>query len=1281
MSTTKFDAFMNRYPITRTISMGLEPIGKTMDNIRAERIIETDKELAQAAETVKVICDRAYKHAIDRGLVMARGLGDTKLPNIMQFAELYYAAADTGKDEEEKIKVYLEKAVKSGDSITIKTDEMPKLMTRADALSAYCEAMRGYIVLNIQMANEDIKGMTKPGELLNTYAPKYTETDADIAALERVKKLTTLFTRYCKNRELLFSDKEKQGAVAYRAIDENLPIFLNNALSMITIYNELPDDQLDELERTVCARAGLTLYDLGSIASYGKFLTQGGIDAYNMILGGYTVDQNQKVRGLNEYIYQYNQIHDQKGEKRLPKLKKLDKQMLTDSDGFSFRYAKFNTDRECARAIMAMHKDILENAGKAKDILEKVKAGACDTDAVYISAKNIGTLSSELLGDRNALNDAMETAYNIKNQRDILPERRLNAFDEKRRKYFKKTKVFSIATLNEAMKYVESNPTGTALPTHIGHKLESALLEVKAAYSRVQPILEAMSKINDSALQNKAHDKFVLKEYMDAANDYLRAAKAYVCRDKKVTKDMTFYVDYEELLDVLGSVQTCYNMTRNYATKKPYSADKLALTFSQPRLLGGWDDNKTYDNRGLIFKKGEDVFLGIVTENSKFSRIMKVLNAPAQEGEPVYRMMHYHAVSNAFQQVPHVFFSKNWTNTHPTPDNIARIKRDKTFMVGNENSSAEDLHAMIDFYKDCIAQYGGWDYFHFEFRPTEEYHSIAEFFADIDKASYVTWFDAVSEASVNELVDNGDIYLFRIRNRDLDGKAKGIPDAYTVMFRQMFSDENMETGAIRIKGGAQFFYREASIRPENRIIHRKGEVVANKNPNAYHDKHTMQFDIIKDRRFTEPKFMITIPLQLNPLCPAPSRSTGFYHNISVQQAIRECEKNYIIGISRGIRHLIYATVITEDGEIVEQRSLNIVDSGSAKLPNTTNYGEMLQERSVTREQERKSWDEISNISNLKKGYLSQAVRVVTDLMQKYDAILVMEDLNEEFKNKSVALESNVFRQFERALLTKLSFLYDKKKRPEEVGGLLNAYQLTCETEPHYQSGFVFFVSPYMTAAIDPKTGFVNHFTGDHALRYRNIATAKAFFGKFDDIRYNAEKNYFEFDLHYSNFGIDKDSRDAWTVVTDGTRYKSYRDEKGIWHDSSVDPTSMLIKLFADYDLDYLNGNIMEQIQTYTARDFFERLYECLALTLKLRNSKANTTIDFISSPVLGDDGVRFVSDETDTAMPCCASANCAYNVARKGAMLVKNIKSAGSGEKVRTTVRNAEWLEFAQKGS
>ena len=104
------------------------------------------------------------------------------------------------------------------------------------------------------------------------------------------------------------------------------------------------------------------------------------------------------------------------------------------------------------------------------------------------------------------------------------------------------------------------------------------------------------------------------------------------------------------------------------------------------------------------------------------------------------------------------------------------------------------------------------------------------------------------------------------------------------------------------------------------------------------------------------KFFIYLPVTLN------YKASGKESlNMVAQRYIAQQNNMNVIGIDRGERNLIYLSVINRQGEIIEQKSFNVV--------NTYNYKEKLKEREQSRNEARKNWKEIGQIKDLKEGYL------------------------------------------------------------------------------------------------------------------------------------------------------------------------------------------------------------------------------------------------------------------------------------------------------------------------
>lgn len=450
----------------------------------------------------------------------------------------------------------------------------------------------------------------------------------------------------------------------------------------------------------------------------------------------------------------------------------------------------------------------------------------------------------------------------------------------------------------------------------------------------------------------------------------------------------------------------------------------------------------------------------------------------------------------------------------------------------------------------------------------------------------------------------------------------------------------------------------------------------NKNKDNNKKESLFEYDLIKDRRYTVDKFMFHVPITMN------FKSSGSENiNQDVKAYLCHADDMHIIGIDRGERHLLYLVVIDLQGNIKEQFSLNEIVNDYNGNTYHTNYHDLLDVREDERLKARQSWQTIENIKELKEGYLSQVIHKITQLMVKYHAIVVLEDLNMGFMRGRQKVEKQVYQKFEKMLIEKLNYLVDKKADASVSGGLLNAYQLTSKFDSFQklgkQSGFLFYIPAWNTSKIDPVTGFVNLLD----TRYQNVEKAKSFFSKFDAIRYNKDKEWFEFNLDYDKFGKKAEgTRTKWTLCTRGMRIDTFRNKEknSQWDNQEVDLTAEMKSLLEHYYID-IHGNLKDAISAQTDKAFFTGLLHILKLTLQMRNSITGTETDYLVSPVADENGIFYDSRSCGNQLPENADANGAYNIARKGLMLIEQIKNAEDLNNVKFDISNKAWLNFAQQ--
>lgn len=362
-------------------------------------------------------------------------------------------------------------------------------------------------------------------------------------------------------------------------------------------------------------------------------------------------------------------------------------------------------------------------------------------------------------------------------------------------------------------------------------------------------------------------------------------------------------------------------------------------------------------------------------------------------------------------------------------------------------------------------------------------------------------------------------------------------------------------------------------------------------------------------------------------------------------------------------------------------TLNDIENRYKGNTYATNYKNLLAEREGNRLEARKNWKKIENIKDIKQGYLSQVVHIISKMMVEYDAIVVLEDLNMGFMRGRQKIERSVYEQFEKMLIDKLNYYVDKQAEANEAGGLLHALQLTSKFESFKklgkQSGCLFYIPAWNTSKIDPVTGFVNLFD----TRYTNADQARKFFSQFDSIRYNAAKDWFEFAFDYNHFTTKAEgARTKWTLCTYGTRIRTFRNSKKLnqWDNEEIILTDEFKKAFTNAGIDF-HGNLKEAICSLQDKKYLEPLMHLMKLLLQMRNSITNSEVDYLLSPVADENGNFYDSRICAASLPKDADANGAYNIARKGLWAIQQIQETSVGERPNLAIKNKEWLNFAQQ--
>ena len=1062
---------------------------------------------------------------------------------------------------------------------------------------------------------KDMKDLAPKGLIDGATSGKYyvQEMEENVDLFHTFNKFATYFTNYQTARENMYSE-DGSTAIAHRVVNEIFPQFVSN----IKLFNNLPEEVVEQIKAdTGILRGEYSLDEIINIGFFNKVLSQKGIDFYNSIVGGITSsDGLTKHKGINESC----NICYQKGllsKKAVFKL--LYKQILSDRETLSFVSEMFESDEELNKALKAysvvLNEVLTSNRGEIETIFKKENV---EIDKIYIDKKMVSFLSMI----------AYENDWRaIKNN---LVNNKVKEKDE-----------YTLLELQECC--------------------EVDLLE--KAYNNVVNLTSEILDAEKLLRFNSKISSYVeIKNYMDAVQRLEKALKIFSSSEEN-EKDSLFYGVFDAVYKVLRENISLYNMIRNYATKAPYSTEKYKLNFNSPTLLDGWDKNKEASCLGTILKKDGKYYLGIMNASDK-----PKIKESKDKSDASYEKMVYKYLPGPNKMLPKVFFSAKGLSTFGASDYILNNYNEKKHIKSEKNFDLNYCYDLIDFFKEKINEHPDWSKFGFKFSNTKEYENISDFYNEISKQAYQVSFSYVEERDVREAVKDGKLFLFQIYNKDFSEQSTGTPNLHTIYWKELFTEENLKMPIFKLNGKAEIFYRPASV--ENPFVHKKNSILIrkkdnqgksvedgiykaavldaengmslteleNKYPNLLFRK--APHDIVKDKRYTQEKFAFHVPITMNNGVDEKYKK----FNESVLRHIEGRDDFYIIGIDRGERNLIYISCIDQKGNIVYQKSFNSVSE--------TDYHKKLDSLEKMRLDERRSWEAVTKIRDVKSGCLSQVVHEIVKLMIKYPSIIVMEDLNFGFKRGRIHIEKQVYQNFEKALIDKLNYCTLKNAPSDKEGGVRHAYQLTAKFDSFErlgkQSGFIFYVPARNTSKIDYYTGFVNLFTSAQ-LKYESVNKSREFFKLFDNICYDS-LDCFRFDFKYSSFDLkQRDYKDEWSIYTAGENRIAHTKVDGYDTTKEVNVTEEMKQLFKEYGIDY-KSNLQEQIIAIEDKLFFKTLLWLFSVTVQLRYENAEN--DFILSPVQKD-GKFFDTRKAKENEPKDGDANGAYHIAIKGLQLVK----------------------------
>lgn len=1321
---SSFEDFTNLYSLSKTLRFELVPVGNTFKMLEEEDVIKRDETRKKMYEKTKPYIDRLHRDFVQASLK------DFKFRDLSGYetALKTYLTDKNKKKDFEKVKKDLYKEVVQAFNDTAEIWATTKFqgLKKKNIEFLFEKKVFKSVLLPLYGLDKDgnyIKGTTEIIRMKDKNSGEIVD-EKEISIFEGWEGFIGYFKKFFETRRNFYKSDGTSTAIATRIVDNLKRCFENKWL-----VEEYPDELLKNFDLEKIAFI-TDVENFGSFSIQGKKGENGklgfGIDGYNEIIGEIRKEVN---------------LYNQKNKTKIKHLKTLDKQILSPKEKF---ISEIETDEELKTELINLLKTGKETIKILNDLFTEFVRdnNKFDLNNIYFSAHGFDVVSSKWTTDKDSWQTNLVEVFKKYGHR----------ISKRNDKMYKFPQFIPLQYIKEALemfseeerttlwksRYIGDNENG--IPAKISREENIWQQFLDIFYFEFSNILEkkfVVDKLEDKKaglvvsaqnLQNLLDQKSLkrtpeltttIKNYADELLNLYRLSKYFSLEYKKnwnpddLGTDEYFYGRYYDkfLASSYEKIVQPYNRLRNYLTKKPWEkVQKWKLNFENPTLAAGWDKNKERDNTAVILRKDGKYFLGVMKKENNDIFMDKYKEKFAGNG---FEKMVYKLLPGANKMLPKVFFSKSNIEYFAPSSEVLRIRNTASYSKNGkpqkgytkEEFNLEDCHLLIDFFKDSLEKHWDWKFFNFKFSPTSEYKDISEFYREVENQGYSVTWENISEEYIQEKNNNGELYLFQIKNKDWNEKASGRKNIHTIYFENLFSEENTRLNfPMKLNGEAEIFFRPIAVKAKkvNRAIKLKDS----------------SHEIIEKKRYTEDKILFHLPITLN---RTAGQMTMSQFNEHLNKFLANNTAINILGIDRGEKHIAYYSLIDQQGIPIDSGSLNIIGN--------KDYHYELEKRAKSREQQRKDWMAIEGIKDLKKGYISQVVHKLTTLAIEHNAIIVFEDLNMRFKQIRGGIEKSAYQQLEKALIDKLSFSADKTRPVNEIGGALNAYQLSAPIEAFKdigkQTGIIFYTTASYTSKIDPVTGWRPNIyikTANAKINKENIL-------KFDNIKWNADKNRFDITYDLKNFSKQKNSnlpsKTVWTVCSNVERWRWNRtlnNNKGGYEEYPAEGegsiTEKLKALLEEYNIDVSN-DILQQIAELDTKGnerFFSQFLFYFKLILQIRNTdgKLHEKIralkesgkydatnpevrklifesDFILSPVEPFFDSRR-SEEFERLigrpLPKNGDDNGAYNIARKGIMLLERInewanipedKRVGKKRNPDLFISNKDWDEFLSK--
>lgn len=692
-------------------------------------------------------------------------------------------------------------------------------------------------------------------------------------------------------------------------------------------------------------------------------------------------------------------------------------------------------------------------------------------------------------------------------------------------------------------------------------------------------VIENEKGLNKVFSANKALYNYreTVKSYTDALCGFRNILNFFVCEEG----DTEFYEEYNELISKVKACIKGENLLRNYLTRSHKdAAPRKRVCFGNSSLYASswWNefvDRKLGNNIGAILRRKEDgIYRYYFTVKNPLAKTIKfepavtddvyeafsdknIRGQQASKGLPK-NSLSIKEIKDAFEKNTFdecVLISEKFLTPVKCTREIYEIAKNKLATneavkdkIITEEEKLNNMYKLIDYYKAFMKSHKDYAIIDLKLKDTKEYTSLNEFFNEVDaQGAKFTWFSVDAE-DINKMEEEGSILLFAINQKSLYSDN---PKGYGKVFLSIFNDKNFEKVENYLGSRFSIFYRKAYL--DARVTHPKGSMAVNKKDvngdsipgdiycelnNYYNGKihkellsdtaklyvnnnlvscHPFNQDRIKDARYTRDQYVLSMSYEKN--IDVANTMGALDFNKYLFPDINKCN---VLTIIRGVKDLLYYTVFDKDGNIIEEKSLNVIDG--------IDYGKKLDELSKERNNSKSdSWIYDKEVANYKKAYIDFAITEITKKALEYNAYIVVDKLGKKFKDKMSCIDNQIFKLFEDRLVSRLSDLSIGENKYVQLAKIPKAGEITSSL----QNGILFFISVVNIKKMDPTTGFVNLFNTNNISR---LSEKTDFLSKFDSIKYEKKYGGYVCEFDYKNFKTRYEAeKTKWTLLAAGPR--------------------------------------------------------------------------------------------------------------------------------------------------